>query len=140
MRGHICKAVAAGAIRVERLTLPDRRVRDRETIGYLNERWQPGRALNRAGHAVAAYFEDRGIDPGTVHLHGRDVRDQITPYFAGFGGRYLRLVPVYIADHKGVEHLEIPAPPTMTKPLTALRFIVLKPDWFADSGTFLWDT
>jgi hypothetical protein len=76
--------------------------------------------------------------PGLAH--GRDVRDQITSYFAGFGGRYLRLVPVYIADHKGVEHLEIPAPPTMTKPLTALRFIVLKPDWFADSGTFLWDT
>ena len=140
MRAHIRRAVEAGAIGIERLTLPDRRVHDRRTADYLDDRWQPGRPLKRAGHAIASYFEDRGIDPGTVHLHGRDVRDETTQYFAGFAGRYLRLVPAYISNHKALEHLEIPAPPTMTKPLTALRFIALKPDWFTESRTFLWDT
>lgn len=140
MRGHICKAVAAGAIRLERLTLPDRRAHDQRTAHYLDRRWQRGRALNRAGHAVASYFEDRGIDPGTVHLHGHYVRDRITTYFAGFAGRYLRLVPAYITEDNAGEYLETPAPPTMTRPLIALRLIVVTPDWFAESQTFLWDT
>ncbi|MBO0885626.1 MAG: hypothetical protein J2P17_35895, partial [Mycobacterium sp.] len=139
MRAHICKAVEANAIGLERLTLPDRRVHDQQTARRLDHRWQQGRPLNRAGHAVAAHFEDRGVDPGTVHLHGQDVRDSITPYFAGFAGRYLRLIPAYITEEHAVEHLEIPAPPTRTKPLIALRFIVIKPDWFAESRTSLWD-
>jgi hypothetical protein len=39
--------------------------------------------LHRAGRAVLAHLEQRGIDPAQVHLHGRDVNDPQTPYFAG---------------------------------------------------------
>src|SRR5260370_208934 len=43
--------------------------------------------LYRAAAGVVRYWEQRGIDPGQCHLHGVDVRDRETPYFAGFGWR-----------------------------------------------------
>ena len=48
-------------------------------------------------------LDDRGIDPGTVHLHRQDVRDRTTAYFAGLACRYLRLVPNDITEYGAIE-------------------------------------
>lgn len=52
----------------------------------------------------------RGIDLATVHLHGRDVDGSVTPYFAGFGMRYIRAVPWCFIEHHGMEWVEVVHP------------------------------
>jgi hypothetical protein len=42
---------------------------------------------------VLAHLEQRGVDLAHMHLHGRDIDHQDTPYFASFGLRYFRALP-----------------------------------------------
>jgi hypothetical protein len=85
IREQLVEAVGEGAIALQRLTLPDGAPADRIGRTHLRRRWKQGSPLYRAGSAVLAHFEARGISPAQVHLHGRDVHDELTPYFAGSG-------------------------------------------------------
>ena len=81
-------AIDAGAITLQRLPLPDAIVIDPASQDHIARRWASSSPLYRAGHAVLAHLEQRGIDPSRVHLHGRDIACADTPYFAGFELRY----------------------------------------------------
>jgi hypothetical protein len=119
-REQIIDAIEKGAIRVERLVLDDREMDDPLALTHLQERWQPTSPLYRAGRAVFGHLIDRGIDPGQVHLHGRDVRNYATPYFAGFGLRYFRAMKQCFLEHHGVEWIEV-VHPTRSCKLQALK-------------------
>ncbi len=90
--------------------------------------WRPGPGPPRDGDrdlgtsAVIADWEHRGVDPGQGHLHGRDIRDRDTPYFAGFGLRRLCALPGCLTRFGGREWIEV-VHPTRTKPLDALRIL-----------------
>ena len=87
---------------------------------HLAGRWRNTSPLYRAASAVVADWETRGIDPGTGHLHGVDVRDLDTPYFAGFSLRHFRAIPACLTEHSGIEWTEV-VHPTRTRPLDTLR-------------------
>lgn len=126
-REHLIAAVHAGALTMERLTLTDARVDHPRALRHLEDRWQPTSPLYRAGSAVFAYLSERGIDPAEVHLHGRDVRGGVTPYFAGFSLRYLRAVKRCLTEHEGVEWIEV-VHPTARGDLLALRLLPASQD------------
>jgi hypothetical protein len=111
-----------GAIHLERLCLQDATQLSGEMHQYLDldRHWRESSPLRRAAAAVIAHWESRGIDPGTAHLHGQDVRDRETPYFAGFDLRYLRALPRCLTEHHGVEWIEV-IHPTKTLPLECLK-------------------
>jgi hypothetical protein len=131
-RESLIAMVDAGALRVERLTLEDAPM----TTPLMEEvrrrrRWDRSSPLFRAAKAVIAYWERRGIDPGTAHLHGKDIRDQDTPYFAGFDCRYLQSMPRCLTTFGGLEWLEV-VHPTKTLPLHSLRLVPLDGDGLRD--------
>jgi hypothetical protein len=123
-REYLVEAVGRGAIRVERLVLLDGGPDHRLAAEHIDERWSPTSPLRRAARSVFAYLVGRGIDPAHVHLHGRDVRDPVTPYFAGFSMRYLRAMPLCLTVHGGKEWIEV-VHPTMRSELLALRIITV---------------
>jgi hypothetical protein len=65
---------------------------------------------SRAANAVFGYLIERGIDPAHLHLHGRDVQDEVTPYFAGFSLRRLRAMPRCLLEFQGREWIEVVHP------------------------------
>ncbi|GAA3938464.1 hypothetical protein [Actinoplanes auranticolor] len=111
-REQLVEAVDAGAIRLERLPLADREVKDPKALAHLNGRWSSTSPLHRAGNAVFAYLLERGTEPAMVHLHGRDVENDVTPYFAGFGLRYLDAMQRCLTEHGGKEWIEVVPPPS----------------------------
>jgi len=121
-REYLVEAIDEGALSVERLVLPDSDLNDPLATRHVNERWNETSPLFRAARAVFAYLLDRGIDPAQVHLHGRDVRDPVTPYFAGFSLRYLRAMPRCLTAHGGKEWIEV-VHPTKRSELLALRIV-----------------
>ena len=133
-RETLGEAVGAGAIVIERLVLPDVEI-DHSIAGeHLRRRWRPESPLHRAGRAVFAHLLDRGVDPTVVHLHGRDVQDSETPYFAGFSLRYLRSMQICLTEHGGKEWIEV-VHPTMRGDLDALRIL---PTGKQDPGDLIW--
>ncbi|MEU8076038.1 nucleotidyltransferase domain-containing protein [Catellatospora citrea] len=118
-RKPVADAVAAGAIAVTQLTLPDQQVTDPDARKHITRRWQPTSPLYRAAHAILAYYEQHNIAPAQVHLHGRDVRPGPTPYYAGMGLRYANAIGHCLGNRQGVQWLEV-VHPTSTKPLVAL--------------------
>jgi hypothetical protein len=131
VREALHAAVAAGAVSVEQLTLDDQQVGDERAEKHMTRRWSPESPLARAGHAVLAYLESRRVDPASVHLHGRDVADGDTPYFAGMQWRYWRSVQSCLTEFEGLEWIEIPRP-TRTQPLKAIRIVVIDPNKLKD--------
>ncbi len=121
-RTALCAAVCDGALGIERLGLPDGVVASPEAAKHIRLRWNPAGPLRRAGTAVVSHWEQRGIDPGCCHLHGRDIRDQDTPYFANFGWSRFTGIPYCLTEQGGVEWLEV-VHPTKTGPLDCLRFV-----------------
>ena len=89
---------------------------------HIADRWNPSSPLHRAANAVITDWEQRGIDPCQGHLHGADIRDKNTPYFAGFGWRYFTSMPFCLTEHGGTEWLEV-VRPTRTQTLHALRIL-----------------
>jgi predicted nucleotidyltransferase len=128
VREQLVEAVGEGAITLERLTLLDGTPADRIGRTHLRRRWKETSPLCRAGCAVLAYFENRGISPAQVHLHGKDVRDEATPYFAGFNLKYLRFLPVCLTVHGGREWIEV-VHPAVKDELQALRIVPLDRAW-----------
>jgi hypothetical protein len=118
-REALVHAVRSDAITLERLVLSDGVVESAQAREHISDRWRPTSPLYRAATAVAADWERRGIDPDRGHLHGRDIRDRDTPYFAGFGLRYFRAIPSCLTEFGGVEWIEV-IHPTQTRPLDAL--------------------
>lgn len=118
-REALVHAASSDAITLERLVLSDGVVESTQVQEHLSDRWRPASPLYRAATAVVADWERRGIDPGRGHLHGRDIRDRDTPYFAGFGLRYFRAIPSCLTEFGGVEWIEV-IHPTQTRPLDAL--------------------
>lgn len=123
-REALCAAVSSSTIGLERMVLPDGQVASGLAAEHLADRWKPSSPLYRSATAVVGYWERRGVDPGRCHLHGADIRDRETPYFAGFGWRYFRSVPVCLTRFGGAEWIEV-ARPTRTRPLDCLRIIPL---------------
>jgi len=122
IREALSGAVSSGAIAIDRRTLTDGLASSPHAREHLEHRWNPSSPLYRAASAVIADWEQRGIDPGQGHLHGKDIRDKDTPYFAGFGLRYLTSVPACLTRYGGVEWLEV-VHPTRTRPLDILRIV-----------------
>lgn len=122
IRETLAEASSGGAITVERCVLADGGVTSVAAREHLAYRWTLSSPLYRAASAVIADWETRGIDPGQAHLHGIDIGDKETPYFAGFGWRYFRSVPACLTEYRGVEWLEV-VRPTRTRPLDALRIL-----------------
>jgi hypothetical protein len=92
-REHLAHAVNGGAVRLERIELADAPVHNAAAIDHIDQRWKPTSPLHRAARAVVANLEQRGIDPAHVHLHGHDIHDPVTPYFAGFKLRHFPAIP-----------------------------------------------
>jgi hypothetical protein len=123
-------AVSNGAVTIERCVLQDGTISSATALDHVSYRWQPTSPLYRAASAVVADWERRGIDPCQGHLHGTDIRDRETPYFAGFGLRYFTSVPACLTEYGGVEWLEI-IQPTRTRQLDALRILPRNPSLLA---------
>lgn len=123
-RTALCAAVSDGALRIERLSLPDGVVASPEADKHIRLRWNPASPLRRAGTAVVSHWEQRGIDPGCGHLHGQDIRDQDAPYFANFGWSHFRSIPHCLTEYGGIEWLEV-VHPTRARPLDCLRLVAL---------------
>lgn len=119
-REGLSGAVGAGAMTIERCVLTEGTVASAQAREHLADRWLTTSPLYRAARAVVADWEARGIDPGQGHLHGTDIRDRDTPYFAGFNLRYFRAIPDCLTEYGGVEWIEV-VRPTRTRPLDALR-------------------
>jgi len=126
-RERLAMAVDTGAITLERLHLPDAAVTDPAAQQHIARRWSPTSPLYRAGHAVLAHLEQRGIDPAQVHLHGRDIAGPDTPYFAGFSLRYFPSIPACLTEYHGTEWIEV-VHPTRSLPLHALRIRPARPE------------
>jgi hypothetical protein len=126
-RERLAIAVDTGAITLERLEIPDAAVTDPAAQDHIARRWAPTSPLYRAGHAVLAHLEQRGIDPARVHLHGRDLAGPDTPYFAGFALRYFPSIPACLTEYHGTEWIEV-VHPTRALPLHALRIQPAQPD------------
>jgi hypothetical protein len=122
IREALSEAVSSGAIAIERCVLADGSVTSLHAREHLADRWTPSSPLYRAASAVITGWEQRGIDPCQGHLHGTDIRDKDTPYFAGFGWRYFTSIPFCLTESGGVEWLEV-VRPTRTRPLDALRIL-----------------
>jgi len=123
-REVLCAAVSSKAIGLDRVVLSEGPITSRIAAEHLAGRWQPSSPLHRAATAVVRYWEQRGIDPGRCHLHGIDIRDRETPYFAGLGLRYFRSVQSCLTTFGGAEWLEV-VHPTRTRPLDCLRIVPL---------------
>jgi len=123
-REALCAAVSSKVIGLERVLLPDGPLASQIAAEHLADRWKPSSPLYRAATAVVCYWEKRGIDPCRCHLHGADIRDQQTPYFAGFGWRYFRSIPACLTRYGGVEWIEV-VHPTRIRPLDCLRIVPL---------------
>jgi hypothetical protein len=123
-RESLSAAVGSGAIRIERLVLPDSQVASPVAARHIQRRWKPTSPLLRAASAVVGYWEQRGIDPGQGHLHGTDIRDQETPYFANFNWSHFRAIPHCLAECGGAEWLEV-VHPTRNGALDCLCIIPL---------------
>jgi Nucleotidyltransferase domain len=121
-RECLVAAIDTGAINIDRLELPDAPVEDPVARQHLKERWGPTSPLYRAGGAVLAHFEQRGVDLSQVHLHGRQVAGHETMFFAGFQMRYFRSIPWSLTEYHGVEWIEV-VHPTRTLPNLALRIV-----------------
>jgi hypothetical protein len=120
-RELVIAAVGDGAVDVERLTLPDRTVKNPLVQDHLRHRWKTKSPLFRAGRAVFASLIDRGLDPGKLHLHGLDVHESPPTYFAGFALRDFMRIPHCLTDLGGQEWTEVLHPRTQ-RDLHALRF------------------
>lgn len=121
-RSPIAEAVEVGALTVEQLVLDDRQVQDPVAREHIDLRWSPTSPLYRAAHALLAYHEDLGSSPMAVHLHGRDVSESDTPFYAGMQLRYTRGIHHCLGERGGVHWLEV-VRATRTQPLTALRIV-----------------
>jgi hypothetical protein len=131
-RERLTAAVDAGAVSLQRLELPDAQIEDDAAQWHLEQRWGPTSPLYRAGRAVLAHFEQRGVDLSQVHLHGRDVSGPETPYFAGFQMRYFRSIPYCLTEYHGVEWIEV-VHPTRTLSLSALRIVPIRSNLLVDA-------
>jgi hypothetical protein len=126
-RECLADAIGAGAIRVERITLNEVDVAHPQALAHLDDRWQRTSPLYRAGSAVFADVIARNIDPAQVHLHGRDVKNPVTPIFAGFGLRYLHTLQRAFTKFGGEEWIEV-VHPTRRGDLHALRILITSRD------------
>jgi hypothetical protein len=120
LREVLIDAVNNGAVILERVVLGDGEVASAVARDHVSGRWRSTSPLYRAASAVIGDWERRGIDPCHGHLHGSDIQDQNTPYFAGFGLRYFGAIPRCLTEFGCREWTEV-IHPTRTKPLDALR-------------------
>ena len=123
-REVLSAAVSSKAIRLDRVLLSEGPITSRVAAQHVAHRWKPSSPLHRAATAVVRYWEQRGIDPGRCHLHGVDIRDTETRYFAGFGLRYFRSIQACLTTFGGAEWIEV-VRPSRTRPLDCLRIVPL---------------
>lgn len=120
LREELIGLINDNAITVEQIMLPDTEPADLWIRDYIDDRWSEGSPFRRAANAALAYLESLGVDLHTVHLHGRDVDERVTPLFVSFKLRYFRWLLDGPVEHGGIQWLEI-VHPTCRSPLVALR-------------------
>ena len=54
-----------------------------------------------------------------VHLHGRDIANEITPHFIGLGWHYIDDIRYCLTECDGIQWLEVPRP-TLRQPLQGI--------------------
>ncbi|MEV4380017.1 hypothetical protein [Streptosporangium sp. NPDC049644] len=138
-RQLILEAVEADALAIERFDLADREPLSELARLHLKRRWKTTSPLFRAGAAVLARLEEEGVDLHDVHLHGQDlVYNADTAHYAGFNLKYLRILPLWIAEFGCRQHLEV-VHPTKTSPLTCLRLSVRRREYFDSEMQTRWE-
>jgi hypothetical protein len=120
VREELIDLIDSHILSVDQVELAEAEVEDPWISSEIGKRWGSQSPLRRAAHATLANLKARGVDLYTVHLHGRDIKDRITPYFVGFQLRYLKMALTCFKDHSGLEWLEV-VHPTRRGPLLALR-------------------
>jgi hypothetical protein len=118
---------ATGAVKVERIMLPDAAATGTMAIYTITRRWGGASPLRRAANAAVAHLQQQGVELNDIHLHGRDIiRQEITPYFVGFQFRYCQHIHAAFTEWGGTQWLEVPHP-TAKGPLDALRINLTDP-------------
>ena len=116
--------VAAGAVHIQQIQLPDSEIVDSFVREIVDERWGATSPLRRAATGALAYLEAQGRSLRTVHLHGQDIAEEQTPIFVGIGWRYYSVIHDCLTHFGGLEWLEVPRP-TLRQPLVGLLVTVL---------------
>ncbi|MGW7536672.1 hypothetical protein [Amycolatopsis sp. NPDC054798] len=133
VRFGLIELTRSKTIRMEQILLNDVAA-SLEAERYIARRWHNTSPLLRAARAGLAYTERCGADLREIFLHGRDIREQMTPYSVCFDGRYLRAMPRIFTEFGCTEWIEIPRP-SLTGRLVALKINLLNRDRLA---SFRW--
>jgi hypothetical protein len=124
LREELIDLVESGAVKLDRLRIDDAEATAPEAAAHIADRWVPTSPLFRAANAAVAHLEGRGVDAGSIHLHGMDIRDRTTPFYVGLGLRYLTSAGRCLTEEGGEEWIEV-VHPTRTRPLDCLRIVPL---------------
>ena len=115
---------AAGkAVTLRQIELPNTPVKDTLAAQAIDERWLATSPLRRAANNASAFLEVQGVNLRAVHLHGRDIDDEHTPHFIGFGWRHIDAIHRCLTHFGGVQWLEVPHP-TRQQPLQGITITV----------------
>lgn len=120
VREELITLAGSGTIAVEQLTLPDSIVANQSVRQLIDRRWTASSPLRRAAYAAIGYLEERDVDLDRVHLHGRDIGDEMTPHLVGFQLAHFATMMRLFQEYGGREWLEV-VHPTRTKELSTLR-------------------
>jgi hypothetical protein len=113
-----------GAVTLHQVDLPDTPVHDTLAADSIDARWVATSPLHRAANNASAYLESRGVSLRTVHLHGRDIDEELTPHSIGIEWRHIDAIHHCLTECDGVQWLEVPHP-TRRQPLRGITITVV---------------
>jgi hypothetical protein len=93
----------------------------------IDRKWVATSPLHRAANNASAYLETHGVSLRAVHLHGRDIAEEITLHFIGLGWRFIDDIHYCLTQCDGIQWLEVPHP-TRTQPLQGITITVVDRD------------
>ena len=121
---------SSGTVSLQQIDLPDTPVQDPLAADSIDERWVATNPLRRAANNASAYLETQSVSLRAVHLHGRDIANEITPHFIGLGWRYIDDIHYCLTECDGIQWLEVPRP-TRRQPLQGIVITVADRDALA---------
>ena len=101
---------SSGAVTLQQIDLPDTPVQDPLAADSIDQRWVATSPLRRAANNASAYLETQSVSLRAVHLHGRDIANEITPHFIGLGWHYIDDIHHCLTECDGIQWLEVPRP------------------------------
>jgi hypothetical protein len=132
-RHQLHEAARTGALRIERITVPDGEAGDEHMRWRIERSWSETSPLRRAGLAIASRWEQAEVPLYSTRLHtiGWRVQGFTTTHYAGFGCRYLGHAEQTLRAPGVKEWLEV-VHPTANGPLAVLR--ITRPHTTASRG------